>query len=78
MPPPANPQSGAMASNAASSNPSATGGKDSANSNVYKVIMVGKGGVGKSALTLQFMYGDFMEEYDPTTAGMLGYNLAAG
>jgi len=23
---------------------------------VYKVIMVGSGGVGKSALTLQFMY----------------------
>ncbi|KAJ3071870.1 hypothetical protein HDU98_004676 [Podochytrium sp. JEL0797] len=30
--------------------------------------MVGSGGVGKSALTLQFMYGDFIEEYDPTKA----------
>ena len=30
--------------------------------------MVGSGGVGKSALTLQFMYGDFVEEYDPTKA----------
>ena len=30
--------------------------------------MVGSGGVGKSALTLKFMYGDFVEEYDPTKA----------
>jgi len=35
---------------------------------LYKVIMVGSGGVGKSALTLQFMWGDFVEEYDPTKA----------
>ena len=33
-----------------------------------KVIMVGSGGVGKSALTLKYMYGDFVEEYDPTKA----------
>ena len=30
--------------------------------------MVGSGGVGKSSLTLQYMYGDFIEEYDPTKA----------
>ncbi|KAJ3197913.1 hypothetical protein HDU67_003627, partial [Dinochytrium kinnereticum] len=35
---------------------------------LHKVIMVGSGGVGKSALTLQYMYGDFIEEYDPTKA----------
>ncbi|KAJ3196486.1 hypothetical protein HK101_008782 [Irineochytrium annulatum] len=47
---------------------------------LHKVIMVGSGAVGKSALTLQFMYGDFIEklgslkltlikqEYDPTKA----------
>lgn len=35
---------------------------------LHKVIMVGSGAVGKSALTLQFMYGDFVEEYDPTKA----------
>ena len=29
---------------------------------VHKVIMVGTGGVGKSALTLQFMYDEFVEE----------------
>lgn len=35
---------------------------------VHKIIMVGAGGVGKSCLTLQFMYGDFVDEYDPTKA----------
>ncbi|CAO3678147.1 unnamed protein product [Umbelopsis ramanniana] len=35
---------------------------------LHKVIMVGSGGVGKFALTLQYMYGDFVEEYDPTKA----------
>jgi len=30
--------------------------------------MVGSGGVGKSALTLQFMYDEFVEEYEPTKA----------
>ncbi|CAO3700410.1 unnamed protein product [Rhizopus microsporus] len=35
---------------------------------LHKIIMVGSGGVGKSALTLQYMYGDFVEEYDPTKA----------
>lgn len=33
---------------------------------LYKIIMVGSGGIGKSALTLQYMYGDFIE--DPTKA----------
>uniref|UniRef100_A0A0K0EJW2 small monomeric GTPase n=1 Tax=Strongyloides stercoralis TaxID=6248 RepID=A0A0K0EJW2_STRER len=37
-------------------------------SQLYKVIMVGSGGVGKSALTLQFMYEEFVEEYEPTKA----------
>ncbi|KAJ1548294.1 hypothetical protein HK405_003783 [Cladochytrium tenue] len=35
---------------------------------LHKLIMVGSGAVGKSALTLQFMYGDFVEDYDPTKA----------
>ncbi|KAE9555528.1 hypothetical protein FO519_001296 [Halicephalobus sp. NKZ332] len=38
------------------------------NGQVHKVIMVGSGGVGKSALTLQFMYDEFVEEYEPTKA----------
>ena len=33
-----------------------------------QVIMVGNGGVGKSALTLQFMYDEFVEDYEPTKA----------
>lgn len=35
---------------------------------LHKVIMVGNGGVGKSALTLQFMYDEFVEDYEPTKA----------
>ncbi|KAI1289367.1 Ras-related protein O-RAL [Halotydeus destructor] len=35
---------------------------------LVKVIMLGSGGVGKSSLTLQFMYEDFVEEYEPTKA----------
>jgi len=34
----------------------------------HKVIVVGAGGAGKSALTQMFMYQNFVEEYDPTTA----------
>jgi len=32
----------------------------------YKLVVVGGGGVGKSALTIQFVSGYFVEEYDPT------------
>lgn len=35
---------------------------------LYKVIIVGSGGVGKSALTLQFMYDEFVQDYEPTKA----------
>lgn len=35
---------------------------------MYKVIVIGSGGVGKSALTLQFMYDEFVEDYEPTKA----------
>jgi Ras-related protein Ral-A len=35
---------------------------------LHKIIMVGSGGVGKSALTLQFMYDEFVEDYEPTKA----------
>ncbi|XP_059198722.1 ras-related protein Ral-B-like [Centropristis striata] len=33
---------------------------------LHKVIMVGKAAVGKSALTLQFMYDEFEEDYEPS------------
>lgn len=32
----------------------------------YKLVVVGDGGVGKSALTIQFIQNHFVEEYDPT------------
>ncbi|KAG9508557.1 Ras-related protein Rap-2a, partial [Fragariocoptes setiger] len=32
----------------------------------HKVVVLGSGGVGKSALTVQFVSGTFMEKYDPT------------
>ena len=42
--------------------------KKSVAEEVHKVIMVGSGGVGKSAITLQFMYDEFVEDYEPTKA----------
>jgi len=32
----------------------------------YKVVVLGSGGVGKSALTVKFVTGKFVEKYDPT------------
>ena len=32
----------------------------------YKIVIVGEGGVGKSALTIQFLQNEFLEDYDPT------------
>lgn len=32
----------------------------------FKVVVLGSGGVGKSALTVQFVSNKFMEKYDPT------------
>lgn len=32
----------------------------------YKVVVLGSGGVGKSALTVKFVSGKFVEKYDPT------------
>uniref|UniRef100_A0A915P0Z7 Uncharacterized protein n=1 Tax=Meloidogyne floridensis TaxID=298350 RepID=A0A915P0Z7_9BILA len=45
-----------------------TAGQGSNPVSVHKLIMVGSGGVGKSALTLQFLYDEFVEEYEPTKA----------
>lgn len=47
---------------------SAMSKKPAAQPTLHKVIMVGSGGVGKSALTLQFMYDEFVEDYEPTKA----------
>lgn len=35
-------------------------------SNEYKLVVVGGGGVGKSALTIQLIQNHFIDEYDPT------------
>ena len=32
----------------------------------YKIVVLGSGGGGKSALTVQFVQGIFVEKYDPT------------
>lgn len=32
----------------------------------FKVVVLGSGGVGKSALTLRYVTGEFVERYDPT------------
>lgn len=34
--------------------------------NIVRLIVVGVGGVGKSALTLFFMYEEFVKDYEPT------------
>jgi hypothetical protein len=34
--------------------------------NTLKIVVLGSGGVGKSALTVQFVQGIFVEQYDPT------------
>ncbi|OWF43140.1 ras-related protein M-Ras-like [Mizuhopecten yessoensis] len=36
------------------------------NAKTYKLVVVGDGGVGKSALTIQFFQKMFVEDYDPT------------
>lgn len=40
----------------------------SSKSLLLKVVVLGDGGVGKSSLTLQFMYHEFVQEYEPTRA----------
>eukprot|EP01113_Clastostelium_recurvatum_P050049 TRINITY_DN938_c0_g1_i1.p1 TRINITY_DN938_c0_g1~~TRINITY_DN938_c0_g1_i1.p1 ORF type:complete len:196 (-),score=27.29 TRINITY_DN938_c0_g1_i1:103-690(-) len=32
----------------------------------YKIVVLGSGSVGKSAITLRFIHGKFVEQYDPT------------
>uniref|UniRef100_A0A8C9I051 Small monomeric GTPase n=1 Tax=Piliocolobus tephrosceles TaxID=591936 RepID=A0A8C9I051_9PRIM len=32
----------------------------------YKLVVLGSGGIGKSALMFQFVQGIFVEKYDPT------------
>lgn len=41
----------------------------------YKLVVVGAGGVGKSALTIQLIQNHFVDEYDPTIE-VSGFPLA--
>ena len=34
----------------------------------YSIVVLGRGGVGKSALILRFLYDEFVEDYEPTKA----------
>uniref|UniRef100_A0A8I5KR86 KRAS proto-oncogene, GTPase n=1 Tax=Homo sapiens TaxID=9606 RepID=A0A8I5KR86_HUMAN len=51
----------------------------------YKLVVVGAGGVGKSALTIQLIQNHFVDEYDPTIesfavvaqAGVQWHNLSS-
>eukprot|EP01125_Pyxidicula_operculata_P017592 TRINITY_DN616_c0_g1_i1.p1 TRINITY_DN616_c0_g1~~TRINITY_DN616_c0_g1_i1.p1 ORF type:complete len:195 (-),score=43.18 TRINITY_DN616_c0_g1_i1:89-673(-) len=36
------------------------------NRNIYQLVLVGIGGVGKSCLCIQFISGKFVDDYDPT------------
>ena len=33
---------------------------------IHKIVILGRGGVGKSAITTQYVYGTFIKKYDPT------------
>ena len=46
--------------------PITTHGSASSNSLEFKIVVVGGGGVGKSALTINFVRNRFVEQYDPT------------
>ena len=39
--------------------------------NKFSVVVVGAAGSGKSAVTMRFMNGEFVEEYEPTVSHLL-------
>ena len=43
-----------------------SGERDNPRMTEYKLVVVGAGGVGKSALTIQLIQNHFVDEYDPT------------
>lgn len=43
----------------------------------YKLVVVGAGGVGKSALTIQLIQNHFVDEYDPTIEVWLSFCMSS-
>jgi GTPase SAR1 family protein len=43
----------------------------------YKLVVVGGGGVGKSALTIQFIQSHFVDEYDPVSLAIVIHRLCS-
>lgn len=55
------------------------GSKDSATvSEKYSIVMLGAGGVGKTALVVRFVTGRFLNEYDPTLEMVYEKDIAVG
>uniref|UniRef100_F8WGU6 Ras-like without CAAX 2 n=1 Tax=Mus musculus TaxID=10090 RepID=F8WGU6_MOUSE len=48
-------------------------GSSSGGSREYKVVMLGAGGVGKSAVTMQFISHQFPDYHDPTIGRVHGH-----
>jgi len=48
------------------------------NNNKYKLVILGEGGVGKSALSVQFMQNHFITEYDPTIENSYQKTIVVG
>merc|ERR1719249_211094 len=46
--------------------PTTPGAGSTSDQSCYKLVVVGGGGVGKSALTIQFIQSYFVTDYDPT------------
>jgi len=42
----------------------------------YKLVIVGGGGVGKSALTIQLIQNHFIDEYDPTVSFLVSSSIS--
>lgn len=42
---------------------------------VYKIVVLGDGGVGKSAVTLQFVSHSFLDYHDPTIGTLMAINM---
>lgn len=60
------PDTAALPRSAPLGSPMAAGCRDGPGQEKYRLVVVGGGGVGKSALTIQFIQSYFVTDYDPT------------